>query len=207
MLKIHRYVSVDRGVEALLDHAILEGEARFAFGVLIGRLASPNASSGNTNGEEDWQFHLTHALPVAAGKDVVDSNFLRLLNGLLVGGLRVAGLYSIWSTGGAGAAAATELERLCQAAFPALPMVMLEKLEGSHEVKVRLCFFVVVHASEEGTKFCYPPRLVGLCLFDAKLCVIHSIHARLWFCACCRLDCSTANAALQSLLKSSTPLC
>ena len=192
MLKIHRYVPVDRGVEALLDHAILEGEARFAFGVLIGRLASPNNNSSNNNhsnnsnlnaassnsggsssssssSDEDWQFHLTHALPVAAGKDTVDPGFLRLLNELLVGGLRVAGLYSIWSTGGAGAVASNAMDRLCQAAFPTLPMVMLEKLEGSHEVKVRFGWgFELWNAHKSATcEGRFDPICHGLAL---KLC-------------------------------------
>jgi hypothetical protein len=135
---VDHVVLADKGVEALLDFAVLEGKPEHAFGFLVGRLA---ASRSNAT-DRSAQFYVSHVFPAppaaATAGGVADAEgFCAAFLQHLVGGLRVVGFYCVCSTG-AGARPAVDLERLSRVVCPRDPTVLLEKTAASHVIKVVL---------------------------------------------------------------------
>lgn len=144
-MKVDRHVQADKGIETLLDHALLEAQPEFAFGVLLGRLAGFSKDDSSSH-----QFYVSHALPLdtatksRGGPDVTSASFLAHLNDSLVGGVSVVGFYAIYND----TVTRGVLDRIAKAALATKPAVFFEKTDDSHQFKVyhdTICFNVVQH--------------------------------------------------------------
>ena len=153
---------VDAGVEHLLDHAVLEGQPEFAFGVLVGRFAvlsvSQTQSQSDASAQDggNRQFLVTHAFPIdrrttsmesgdGDGAGDVDEQgsptglpapaspgFFRHLDNLLVGGLRVVGFYQVWSPSDDAALQKGTMRSLESVSRAAFPDAPMTLLEKTH---------------------------------------------------------------------------
>ena len=121
-----RDVLVDKDVETVLDHSMLEGIPALSFGVLIGRRAEL--------AQNNQQIIVSHVFPIDRDQTSVDATLLSTIDRSLTGGLDIVGFFNICTNNSPTPA---DLEQYSRSLPTRSTMLLLDKSKDSHQMRVR----------------------------------------------------------------------
>ena len=131
MSLVLRDVLVDKDVETVLDHSMLEGLPALSFGILIGRRAELVQNNNQ-------QIIVSHVFPIDRDQTTVDAALLSNIDQSLAGGLDIVGFFNICTNNSATPA---DLEQYSRSLPTRSTMLLLDKSKDSHQMRVRTLQF------------------------------------------------------------------